>query len=74
MMRTSLSEHGRTSVLPMLQGFRVREYPTVLHRRQFSVSKIRVARTIREHLKLIGLLVSLRITGRASDRPAPPRG
>lgn len=57
---------AETLVLPMLQGFRVREYPTVLHRRQFSFSKIRIAATVRDHLKLIALVVALRLTGRAT--------
>jgi dolichol-phosphate mannosyltransferase len=34
----------------MLMGFRVAEYPAVLYRRTFGVSKAKIARTIRAHL------------------------
>jgi dolichol-phosphate mannosyltransferase len=34
----------------MLMGFRVAEFPAVLYRRTFGVSKARIARTIRAHL------------------------
>jgi dolichol-phosphate mannosyltransferase len=35
----------------MLMGYRVVEYPTVLHARAFGVSKAKIARTIRAHLQ-----------------------
>ena len=35
----------------MLMGYRVAEYPTVLHVRAFGVSKAEIARTIRAHLR-----------------------
>jgi dolichol-phosphate mannosyltransferase len=38
-------------VKAMLSGFRVAEYPAVLHRRAFGASKAKIARTIRAHLE-----------------------
>jgi hypothetical protein len=35
----------------MLMGYNVAEYPTVLHARAFGVSKAKIARTIRTHLR-----------------------
>jgi len=38
-------------VKAMLQGYRVEEFPAALHRREFGVSKARIAQTILSHLK-----------------------
>jgi dolichol-phosphate mannosyltransferase len=38
-------------VKTMLMGYRVTEYPTVLHRRVFGVSKAKLARTVLAHLR-----------------------
>lgn len=38
-------------VKAMLTGYRVAEYPTVLHARKFGVSKAKLLRTIRAHLR-----------------------
>jgi dolichol-phosphate mannosyltransferase len=38
-------------VKAMLSGYRVVEYPSVLHRRAFGASKAKIARTIWAHLK-----------------------
>jgi len=50
-------------VKAMLKGFRVKEFPAVLYRRMFGVSKARLMRTILAHLKFQGqvLLVRLRL-------------
>ncbi|MBI4349623.1 MAG: glycosyltransferase [Elusimicrobia bacterium] len=55
-------------VLPMLAGHRVREHPTVLHRRMFGVSKMRTVRVIGEHLRFITSLLRRRAFGAASAR------
>ena len=41
-------------VKAMLKGFRVKEYPAVLYRRMFGVSKAKLMRTILAHLKFQG--------------------
>jgi dolichol-phosphate mannosyltransferase len=41
-------------VKAMLSGYKVAEYPSVLHRRAFGTSKAKLARTIRAHLKFQG--------------------
>lgn len=38
-------------VKAMLQGYRVEEFPAALHRREFGVSKARIAQTIISHVK-----------------------
>jgi len=50
-------------VKAILHGFRAGEYPTTLHARVFGVSKAKIARTVRAHLKFQGsvLLHRLRI-------------
>ena len=57
---------GGTELLvkAMLNGFRTVEYPAVLHKRMYGVSKARIAGTIRSHLKFMGwvLLQRLRLT------------
>jgi len=59
-------------VKALLAGYRVREYPTVLHSRAFGVSKAKVARTIRAHLRFQTwvLLYRLRLVRRAIQRRA----
>ena len=41
-------------VKAMLSGYKVAEYPTVLHTRAFGASKMKIARTIWSHLKFQG--------------------
>jgi len=38
-------------VLGMLKGYKVTEFPAVLHRRVFGTSKAKLARTIMAHLR-----------------------
>lgn len=59
-------------VFPLLAGHRVREHPTVLHRRQTGVSKIRVARVIREHLRFLAWLAVRRSLGRLRRAASVP--
>ncbi len=47
-------------VYPILAGRRVRDYPTVLQRRRFGASKMRVAPVIGAHLRLLGDLLRRR--------------
>jgi dolichol-phosphate mannosyltransferase len=54
----------------MLQGYQVAEYPTVLHSRQNGVSKAKIMRTIRAHLKFQGEIL-LRRLGFRSHQPNP---
>ncbi len=49
----------------MLAGFRVAEYPTVLHARRFGSSKAKLARTVRAHLGFITELVVMKAQGDA---------
>ena len=54
----------------MLDGYRVAEYPTVLHSRVAGVSKAKIARTIAAHLRFqFGVLI--RRLGLGSRRPVP---
>lgn len=46
-----------------LLGFRVAEYPTVLHVRQYGQSKAKVARIMRAHLRYMAGLVRQRVVG-----------
>jgi dolichol-phosphate mannosyltransferase len=50
-------------VKAMLKGYRVKEYPAALYRRMFGVSKAKLMRTIKAHLKFQGevLLVRLKL-------------
>lgn len=52
----------------LLLGYRVAEFPTVLHVRRYGQSKARVARIIRAHLRFQMRLISYRLTGR---KPRP---
>lgn len=55
-----------------LGGFRIAEYPTVLHVRQYGQSKARVARIMRAHLRYMAGLIRQRLT---TPRPTrSPRG
>ena len=59
---------GGTELLvkAMLRGFRAVDFPSVLHKRMYGVSKARIARTVRSHLKFMGwvLLQRMRMTFR----------
>ncbi len=52
----------------LLLGYRVAEFPTVLHVRRYGQSKARVARIILAHLRFQMRLIGYRLTGR---RPHP---
>ena len=56
-------------VLPAMAGHVVREYPTALYARRFNYSKIRIARTMRSHLRLIGWLLMMRLLRRIPVQP-----
>jgi dolichol-phosphate mannosyltransferase len=45
----------------MLKGYRVVEFPAVLHRRMYGVSKAKIAQTISSHLKFQGWVLLYRI-------------
>lgn len=49
----------------IVAGFRVAEYPTVLHARRFGTSKAKLARTVSAHLGFIMQLVALKLRGDA---------
>lgn len=51
-----------------LQGYRIAEYPTVLHVRQYGQSKAKVARIIRSHLRYMAHLVGQRLRMRQTTR------
>jgi dolichol-phosphate mannosyltransferase len=55
-------------------GYRAAEFPTVLRSRVHGVSKAKIARTIRAHLRFQGLLLRrrLRLGGRPEGTPAVP--
>jgi dolichol-phosphate mannosyltransferase len=48
-------------VKAMLTGYRVTEYPAVLHRRVFGTSKAKLARTIKAHLRFQGRILLYRL-------------
>jgi len=54
---------GGTELLvkAMLAGFRTAEFPDVLHKRMYGVSKARIARTVRSHLKFMGWILLQRL-------------
>lgn len=56
---------GATELLvnAVLAGFRVDEFPTVLHARRFGSSKAKLARTTRAHLGFLAHLAAMRIRG-----------
>jgi dolichol-phosphate mannosyltransferase len=45
----------------MLMGYKVAEYPAVLHARIFGVSKAKLMRTIMDHLKFQGRVLLHRL-------------
>lgn len=49
----------------ILAGFRVAEYPTVLHARRFGTSKAKLARTVTAHLGFITELFFMNVQGNA---------
>ncbi len=51
-----------------LQGYRIAEYPTVLHVRQYGQSKAKVARIMRSHLRYMVHLVGQRLRMRQTTR------
>lgn len=61
-------------IIPLLQGARVREYPTVLHVRRFGQSKMRIVRVIRSHLSFIARLLLHRIGVRRLQLTTAERG
>ena len=54
---------GGTELLvrAMLKGYRVAEFPDVLYKRMYGISKARTARTIRSHLKFLGWILLQRL-------------
>jgi dolichol-phosphate mannosyltransferase len=54
---------GGTELLvkAVLKGFRAVDFPSVLHRRMYGVSKARIARTIHSHLKFMGWVLLQRL-------------
>ncbi len=62
-------------VKAMFAGYRVAEYPTVLHQRNFGTSKAKIARTIKAHLQFQGriLLDKLNIFARKQPKVQPVR-
>jgi dolichol-phosphate mannosyltransferase len=53
----------------MLMGYRVAEYPAVLHSRVFGVSKAKLVRTIKAHLKYQGQVLLYRLSLKPSPQP-----
>ena len=83
--RRSIVEHVRfesdgflagTEILvnSVLMGYRVAEYPTVLHARAHGVSKARIARTIRAHLGYQGRVLLHRLGLRRLAAASPGAG
>jgi len=54
---------GGTELLvkAMLRGFRVADFPSILHKRMYGVSKARIASTVRSHLKFMGWVLLQRL-------------
>ena len=52
-------------VKAILKGYRVAEFPAVLHRRMYGVSKAKIAETIFSHLSFQGTDISLSIAANA---------
>jgi dolichol-phosphate mannosyltransferase len=53
----------------ILRGFRVVEYPSVLHKRMYGVSKARIVQTIRSHLKFQATILLTRLQMALGRRP-----
>jgi len=58
---------GGTELLvkAMLKGFHAVDFPSVLYKRMYGVSKARIAQTVRSHLKFMGWVLWQRLTFRA---------
>lgn len=58
----------------MLMGYRVAEYPAVLYSRAHGVSKAKIVRTIKAHLKFQGQILLHRLSLRPSPQPRQALG
>jgi dolichol-phosphate mannosyltransferase len=58
----------------MLMGYRVAEYPAVLHSRVFGTSKAKLMRTIKAHLKFQGRVLLHRLSLKPSPQPRQALG
>lgn len=58
----------------MLMGYRVAEYPAVLHSRVFGTSKAKLIRTIKAHLKFQGRVLLHRLSLKPSPQPRQAMG
>ncbi len=54
----------------LLLGYRVTEFPTVLHVRRYGQSKARIARIVLAHLRFQARLIGYRLTGRRPEAKA----
>lgn len=54
-------------IYPLLLGYKVVEYPTVLHVRQFGQSKMRLALVIKSHLFFIFKLIKMKLLNKTKD-------
>ncbi|HET7551499.1 MAG TPA: glycosyltransferase [Gemmatimonadaceae bacterium] len=81
MLDMSLEHRGFLGVAEMLgkldlAGMKIVEYPTTLSVRVLGYSKMKVARTITGHFKLLAALLKQRVSGKvraAGDEPRSPR-
>ncbi len=48
-------------VKAMLKGYQVAEYPAVLHKRMYGISKAKIIQTIQSHLKFLGWVLLFRM-------------
>jgi dolichol-phosphate mannosyltransferase len=53
----------------MLKGYRVAEFPAVLHRRMYGVSKAKIAQTILSHLRFQGWVLLYRMQSMIGLKP-----
>jgi dolichol-phosphate mannosyltransferase len=53
----------------MLKGYRVVEFPAVLHRRMYGISKAKIAQTILSHLKFQRWILLYRMQSMIGLRP-----
>ena len=58
----------------MLNGYKVAEYPTVLHSRVFGASKAKIARTIQAHLRYQSRIILMRLGIDSTPLPVQPVG
>ena len=54
-------------VYPLMMGYKVKEYPCVLHVRKFGQSKMRVAQVAKSHVKFIFKLIGMKLTGKFKE-------